>query len=310
MRQELDDVFGGPLSADPSIALPGNVVGTVEKTGPLHRVEFVIELIGQTSVPAHAAARLLDYDWYEALDRPRAWSMRSADTQWQRLISTKDGSFDSLAISWPIVRAKGNLGAMRARQLYDFATQFGEAISRKAAPIPPAADVDRMAADLDEIHRGLDVGVGIYFMPARGAISERDVWRTCAALGMEFEPSGAFAWKARNSRQPLFEVTPLGQFEAFSLGNARADVKHDALLMGFNVPLSPNPARAIEGLLKTGRHFCEKFGGRLIDDSERFVDAAMAGQIIQEVSSAIQHLTDAKVAPGSSEARLLFALED
>ena len=310
MRQDLDDVFGGPLVGDPSIALPGNVIGTVEKPGPLHRVEFVVELVGQASVPAHAAARLLDYDWHSALDNPRAWSMRSSDTSWQRLIATKDGSFDSLAMSWPIIRANGNIGTRRARELYDFATQFGEAIGRRAAPFPPAEDVDRLAADLDEIHRGLDVGVGIYFVPSRGRISERDVWRTCASLGMEFEPAGSFAWKARNARQPLFEITPIGTYESFSLGNAKADAQHEGLLFGFNVPLSPQPARAIEGLLRSGRHFCEKFGGRLIDDSDRFVDAATAGQIIREVTSAIEHLTQAKVAPGSSEARLLFDLDE
>ncbi len=63
--------FGSP---NPGVALPPPASLT-EKSGPLHRVELVIEIVGPKSMPAKSVAALLQPDWFRALGEPRMWVM-------------------------------------------------------------------------------------------------------------------------------------------------------------------------------------------------------------------------------------------
>lgn len=299
--------FGGQFPSDPRIALKRNVPVPPRKTGPLHRVEYVVEFVGPKSIPAIAAARILDFDWYSALDQPKIWAMRSSDPNWERLSGSRDGSYDSLAISWPLVNQNNLLPAPRATELLQIANQFGAAIERHAYPRPLPEDVPVIAQDLYTIRESLDAGVSLVFDPSRPTVSEEDLWRACAALGLQMTPDGAFAWIAEGADEPLFEVRPVGITDRFTLAAVQRGQVHDGATIGFSIPRCPNPAKAVEGALTAARYFCETIGGRVLDDSDRFVDRTVASDIITTVTTVLATFKEAQLEPGSEEARRLFA---
>lgn len=302
-----DDLFGGPLLPDPKIELPGAIPVPAWKNGPLPRIEFTIEMVGPYSVPAHAAARILDQDWYVALGHPQAWAMRPSDTKWDVLTGDKNGSYDSLALSWPIARPDGDLKTKAAVLLEKTTHHFAEAVNRRAVCLPRIEDVDYLSMDLRRVLANLDIGLCLTFHPTRRIVSELEIWRTCAALGLQFSPDGSFVYRVRGSELALFEVLPLGPVEKFSLGNVQAGVQHEGVSIGCSIPMCPNPEKAIEGALRTARAFCERIGGKATDDEGRFVDAAVAQSLIEQAQHANKLFEQAQLVPGSPEAVRLFS---
>jgi len=303
---EIEQLFGGPLQPDARYRLPGSVPIPARKFGPLPRIEFTIELVGPYSVPASAAARLLDQDWYLALGQPKLWAMRPSDTHWETLSGDKNGSYDSLALSWPILGADGELKTRAAVLLEKTVEPFAAAINRRSVSMPRAEDVDYLGMDLRKASAMLDIGLCLTYIPARGTISEADIWRTCRAHNLSFAPDGTFVWNVSGTDLPLFEVLPLGPVPRFSLGNVQASIQHPGLTIGIHIPVCPNPEKAIEGALRLGRNLCESYGGMVTDDSDRFVDSAIAKNLIEECQHAVRLLLQAKLPPGSAECVRLF----
>jgi hypothetical protein len=305
--QELEAFFGRPLAPDPRFALAGSVSAPAVKTGPIPRIEFTIEFVGPYSVAASAAGRLVDPDWYGALGQPQAWAMRPSDTRWEPLTGDRNGSYDSLALSWPIVRPDGYLSDRAATLLEQSAAHFAHAINRKIVSLPHIQDLNGLGSDLARALDELDIGFCLTFLPSQGTVSEAAIWEQSAAHGLQFSPQSAFVWHPKGAAFPLFEVLPFGQFERFSLANVKSGVRHEGVTIGFSVPTCPNPERAIEGALRFGRNLCENLGGRILDDSDRFVDKAAAESIIRECQHAVSLLNQAKLTPGSAEAVRLFS---
>src|ERR1700679_3887816 len=108
--------FDPPLGPDPELALSEPAV-TPYPSGPAHRAQYVIELVGPRSVPASAAAQLWTQSWQNALGRPEIYCMSPADTSWQPMTDRKDGSYDSIALCWDMVSPLGRLNSQSANQL-------------------------------------------------------------------------------------------------------------------------------------------------------------------------------------------------
>src|SRR5579872_4267007 len=125
--------FGVP---DPRIALPSPRL-VAPKMGPLHAVEFVIEIVGPRTMSAAAAGVLAQPNWFQALGQPNIWVMAPMDTTWQPLAASVTGSYDSLALTWPILGSNGTLTADSAQRLADTAERFAVTVERRALPMPP-----------------------------------------------------------------------------------------------------------------------------------------------------------------------------
>ncbi|CAN5629124.1 hypothetical protein BH11ARM2_BH11ARM2_05650 [soil metagenome] len=301
------DDFGVPLLRDPKIALPESVALPKKKVGPLHRVEFVVEMAGPRTATAAAVSRLLDYDWYTALGHPRLWGMRPSDETWQPLAASHDGAYDSVALSYPMVRLDGKLDVGSALRVEERANEFATLINRRAIGVPKASEVGAIARDLENIRDNLDAGVSFAFSPSRGRVLEKDLWIIFAAMGLQFGSSGNFEYRPFGADRGLFEALPIGgASEKFSLASVQAGAQHEGVSLGFRLPTCPNPIRAIEGLLRTGRALCERVGGRLLDEDSRFVDGKIAQRAINDVTAADATLRRAGIEPGSAEAILLW----
>lgn len=300
------DLFGVPLKPDPAVALPPAPRPVPAKPGPLHRVEFVIELVGPRSVPALAASRLLDPDWQGALGNPRVHAMRASDLQWQPLTGAKDGSYDSLALSWPFLGERGSLGEPAGATLMQTAERFAQPISRRAVAIPPPADIDVQVRDLQRLREILDVGVALVYGPYSGQISERELWIACARLGLGFSPEGSFDWRSDPASPPLVSVTPIGISEAFSLAGVQQGRTFEGATIGFSVPRCPDPRAALDAAFRIADVLAARLKGVVFDDEGRPASARIRGEMAQALEQGLGLFGQANLAPGSAEARTLF----
>ncbi len=301
------DPFGQPLQPDPSVALQTLDVVIPSKTGPLHKVQFVIEYVGPRTIPAPAAVHLLGADWYQALGHPALFAMRPADLHWQPLTNSTDGSYDSLAVCWDLITSRGQMSSKSARHLFQTAERFGPFIQRRAMPIPPPDDVSAIVKTLADIRDGLDIGFSVnVYGPAQG-FAERELWIVCARLGLAFASPGSFDWKLAGHAEPLFSVTPFGSTDAFSLANVQRGLHHPGVTIGFRLPLCPAPTQALAGAFHAAAIIARELHGQAIDEDDRPLSASVQAEYQANLREALTLFSHAGMTAGSPEAIRLFS---
>lgn len=302
-----DDLFGQPLVSDPTVALPPLDIVLPVKSGPLHKVQFVIEFVGPRSIPAPAAAHLLGAEWYQALGQPQLHAMRPADLHWQSLTPNTDGSYDSLALSWDLISAKGTFSSASAQHLFQTAERFAPFIQRRAVPLPIPADVKPVVDALLEVRDALDIGFALQVYGPPQGYAERNLWVTCARLGLSFGSEGSFDWNLPGASDPLFSITPFGTTDAFSLAGVQSGLHHEGVTIGFHLPICPAPAQALQGCFHAAQVFSRDLGGQVMDDDGRKLNDRVKDELRGNLREAISLFARAGMTTGSPEARKLFA---
>jgi len=303
----LPDLFGEPLKADPRVALQPLTLDLPLKTGPLHKVQFVIEFVGQRTVLAGQAAQLLGRDWFQALGRPNVHVMRPADLQWQPLTPAGDGSYDSLAMTWDLLGRTGNITSASAGHLLNLAEAFGPYIQRRAMAMPVPREVDGVVRALQHAKNALDIGFELTVMSSMGAFAERDIWVECARLGLEFSPTGSFDWKTPGHPSPLFSITPIGHTDSLSLANVQHNLSHVGLTLGFSLPLNPAPVQAMDGCFYVAEQIATRLKGRILDDANRELTERTKKDLHQNLMDGLSLFAKAGMTTGSAEAIALFS---
>lgn len=306
MSAGLPDLFGQPLKADPEVALQPLQLDLPLKSGPLHKIQFVIEFVGQRTVLAGNAAQLLSPDWYQALGHPKLHAMRPADLQWQPLTPSTDGSYDSLALTWDLLGKPGNITSVSAAHLLDLSEAFSPYIQRRAMAMPVPREVDGHVRALKEAKSMLDIGFELSVMASKGSFSEKDLWIECVRLGLEFSPIGSFDWKVPGHPFPLLSITPIGQTDAFSLANVQRGMAHAGVTIGFSLPMNVAPAQAIEGCFYVAERIALDMGGRILDDSDRELTERIKQELRQNLKQGLSLFARAGMITGSAETIGLF----
>jgi hypothetical protein len=301
---DIATVFGRPLQQDPAVAIAIPALHATEPSGPEHRVQFVVELVGPRSIPAASAAQLLSPHWFDSLGKPEIFAMGPSDRAWQTLNPGASGSYDSLALAWDMVSTNGQLTSASANHLFKVAESFGSQIQRRAMPLPPPADIDRTVATLVDIKEGLDIGVEVLIVPQVHEFLERDVWIALSELGFDLAPSGFFELRTPDGITVL-TVTPTGGRVSFTLGQVQQGVRHPGLLIGFNVPTSPAPEFALSALFSTADHICRALQGFAMTDEDQPLNASKS-QLQSYLGDGIGALKRVGIIPGSRAALKLF----
>ena len=305
MSDSVDAIFGRRLEADPEIALPRLPLSQPLKIGPLHKVQFVIEFVGPRSVLATQACLLLEPTWFHALGQPQMWAMRPADLRWQPLTAARDGSYDSIALTWDMVSELGQLTSATATQLYLTADRLTTQLGRRPMPLPEPASVDEAVRIVRHVVDSLDVGFSVTVV-SHSDFFERDIWIECARLGLEFSPAGSFDWRLTGHPSPLFSVVPFGEAESFSLRAVTSGVRHAGVTLGFNMPRCAAPRQALENCFIAAKHFCKTLGGTLFTDEQRPMTQDDFRHLTQSLDQAMLLFSHVGMTPGSSECLKLF----
>ena len=306
MSPGVPDLFGQPLLADPEIALQPLHLDVPLKSGPLHRIQFVIEFVGQRTVLAANAAQLLMPDWFEALGKPNLLAMRPADLQWQPLTPSPDGSYDSLAMTWDLLGRNGQISSASSAHLLELAEVFAPYIQRRAMAMPIPRDVDSTVKVLKEAKDMLDIGFEITVMSSTAAFAEKDLWIECVRLGLKFSSTGSFDWQLDGHPYPLFSITPIGQTDAFSLSNVQRNVSHVGVTIGFSLPLNAAPAQAIEACFYVAERIARDLNGVILDDSDRPLTESIKNELRDSLKQGIGLFSRAGMITGSAESIALF----
>src|SRR4051812_41249846 len=180
----LSEVFGDALQPDPAIALQPVQIPVRKRSGPMPRMQFVVEFVGPRSVSAGSAAALLSPQWYSALGDPQAFAMSAVDVEWQPLSATTAGSYDSLAIAWDLISDKGQLSTQSAQHLLATAEQFAAHIQRRAMPMPVPEDLPKAISQLKRVQDNFDAGVSLLVLANSQEVSEFELCVWCGKLGL------------------------------------------------------------------------------------------------------------------------------
>ena len=278
----------------------------IEPPGPLHKVQFVIEIVGPRTIPAASAMAILQPNWMASLGQPEVWAMAPADRQWKLLGQSPAPAYDSLALCWDLVSERGTLTSLSAQQLERMAGQFAAQIERRAIAIPVPSEVDHRVAHVSAIRESLDIGVTLIGLPREGAVPESGIWEAASQIGLTLSGRGQFELRQEGWDLPLLSMVPLGTADAFTLGAVHAKAAHPGLALGFRVPLSPSPAEVLE----VGFQVADALGERLLldwtDDLEVPLTAQHRDHMRHNLQQALAAFAQASLQPGSHEARRLF----
>jgi len=299
------DTFGGPLRADPALGLAEPIIPHL-KSGPLPKVQFVIEMAGPRTVLTSSASALLRPDWQKVLGQPQVWAMSPGDSAWHLLGSTSNLSLDSLALAWDMFGENGQLSAQSAGHLHEQAEKFAAQIGRRAMPMPMPDQVERLITHWGIVKENLDVGFSIAAV-AEAPMPERDIWRLCAAIGLQFGPKGSFDWIVEGWPGAMLSVTPL-EADAFSLAAVQEETAHTGVTIGFNVPRNPAPEAAFDALFMVAAQFERKLACKLYNESLEPLPTGSAEALKENLRQAIQLIEKAGLKPGCAEALKLFPI--
>lgn len=307
MTSGAPDYFGQPLKPDPAIALAPLDIHPPAKSGPLHKVQFVIEFVGPRSIPAPAAVHLLGNEWYSALGQPQIHAMRPADLHWHPLTNSTDGSYDSLALSWDFVSDRGQMNGKSAEHLFQVAERFGPFIQRRTIPLPVPQDVDKMVRAVVEIRDALDIGFALSVYAPNPGYLEKDLWILCSRLGLQFAPSGSFDWQVPGVSQPLLSVTPFGHSDIFALSGVQGAVRHEGVTIGFRLPMCLSPTQALDGCFYVAQAVSRELGGDVLDADDRRLSDKVKNEYRDNLKQALRMFSQAGMTTGSAEAVRLFS---
>ena len=267
------------------------------RTGPLPRIQWVVELVGPRSVAAADALRLLDPDWKGILGQPIVWAMAARDDRWQELLGHSATSFDSLALSWDLVDPRGSLTRTAAETLLARAAEFGEAVGRRALPLWPADETESRAKAAMRLTERLDGGFAVsaaFPLPR----SEPELLAWLASEGFD-SPDGEGGLEWRRPGHPAFlTATPTGEPFAFGFGTPV-----EGVTFGARVPLCPAPVEALEAAFDLTRSLVERYGGGRFDGEGEPLDER---RMRAELAGIVESMSRAKLEPGGAECRRLF----
>lgn len=302
----IPDIFGSPLQPDPTVALKP-FSPPVTKPGPVHKVQFVVELVGPRTMPADTVRACLTPQWKGALGDPEIYVMAAADDRWRTLqVGDQAVAYDSLAFAWDFVSPRGSLSIASAQSLLGVSEQFAKAISRRAMPLPPPADVEAAVKAVEDAAQDLDIGVGLSIFPRGDAIPEKSVWLACTALGLQVGGSGLFEWTVPGWEDPILTMSSLGPKETFSLAAVVAGDAHPGLSVGYRVARCPNPVAALEACLRIAAYFEQRLGTFTLDDSDEPLDERGRQRLIGYHGQAVAALRAVGLEPGSPSALKVF----
>ncbi len=260
---------------------------------PVRAAQFVVELVGQRTVPATQAMELLRPDWRGAMGQPELWAMRPADTVWSPLRAAQFGSYDSISLAWDLVTPVGDMSSASADHLVATAERFANSLGRRAIPLTASKDVPGEVRRLRAAQDSLDAGMAVLLVAPR-AVAVSGFGGELERLGITAFGDGEWGWFGEGHPEPLFAATP---FEA---------PMTDGLTLGFRLARCPDPNVAMEGL------FCvvdDRAGSGLaaFDEDRKPLMPTMREALRQGARAASQALESVGLRPGSWAALKVFA---
>lgn len=292
-----------PVTPPPAPVLPD---------GPHPPTEFIVDIAGAARAEAVAAEIVRA----ECAAQKRAgmgllhlWAARRGrENQWRALDEFPDDApITALALTWELT-ALFTTGGAAAAELAGYilrAVALAQSVGWSATPRESPADAAARAARLIALKIQFARSVEMRILPAGRAFSDRAVWRTLYALGLEWGAGDLFHWFG-GAEIPLFTVSGLGHPTIFLPERAAEGEGAAGLSLAFELPLSPAPLEIYDRMSVALSYLRQKLNGRPLTPDGSELDADRLHDDREALFDAVQEMSRAGIAPGSPDARRLF----
>lgn len=306
MREaELFKFAGERFDVVPAAALkPISLPPFSPDVGPYHKVQYVIEIVGPSLIPAATAHHFLERRARASLGTPEIYVMTPGQKRWAALWSgDQSPAYDSLAFAWDLVSSRGPLRAEAASELMRRVEEVARAIQRRAIPLRTPEECAAAAENLLNVKESLDIGMDASIEPAVDTYHALDVIRAAYVLGFTLKDSGLLEWRQQGWPEALLTMYPLGAAEEF---DPKKHPEISGIGIGFSVPCNPSPQEALERLFEAASKMQNAIGGRLRDEDGIEIDDPRKRAIFDALEGSLNAFQGIGLTPGSAEALRLF----
>ena len=315
----------GPAEPEPVLAVMaeeavGDAIPAVEEAAPAAempaapvldgscalldvRSDFIIEL--HLAEPSPAAA--LDGLWQRKFDfgKPvQVCGLTLAGRQWERAIAESQTLYERFRIALQLVDRGGAISAAKLADFRDLVLGVAKQIRADTA-VPDVDETHRRAAELDAFCAEVDQMVGINLVPpGERLLPGARIAQAAALHGMTLEADGAFhALDAQGN-------------SAFSLINqdSRPFQHHTLETFGtpgitllLDVPRVEDPAVQFDQMVRVAHELAGELQVNLVDDHRVVLSDNGLARIREQIAAVDAKMRDNGIAPGSAQARRLFA---
>lgn len=265
--------------------------------------DFIIEL--RLAEPSPAA--VLDGLWQRKFDfgKPVQVCGLTLNAQhWERAIAESQTLYERFRIAVQLVDRGGAISAAKLGDFRDLVLGIARHINADST-VPDVHETHQHAVELDAFCAEVDQMVGINLVPpGERQLNGSRIAQAASMLGMSLEADGAFhaldaqghsLFSLINHDSKPFQHHTL---ETFSTGGV-------TLLL--DVPRVPHPAQLFDRMVETAREFARELQVNVVDDRRVVLSDSGLGIIRDQIGAVEVKMAEHGIAPGSAQARRLFA---
>ena len=315
----------GPAEPEPALAVMaeeavGDAIPVVEEAAPAAempanpvldgscallevRSDFIIEL--HLAEPSPAA--VLDGLWQRKFDfgKPvQVCGLTLAGRQWERAIAESQTLYERFRIALQLVDRGGAISAAKLADFRDLVLGVAKQIRADTA-VPDVDETHRRAAELDAFCAEVDQMVGINLVPpGERLLPGARIAQAAALHGMTLEADGAFhaldaqghsAFSLINQDNRPFQHHTLETFGT------------PGLTLLLDVPRVEDPAVQFDQMVRIAHELAGELQVNLVDDHRVVLSDNGLARIREQIAAVDAKMRDNGIAPGSAQARRLFA---
>ncbi len=265
--------------------------------------DFIIEL--RLAEPSPAA--VLDGLWQRKFDfgKPVQVCGLTLNAQhWERAIAESQTLYERFRIAVQLVDRGGAISAAKLGDFRDLVLGIAKHIKADST-VPDVHETHQRAVELDTFCADVDQMVGINLVPpGERQLNGSRIAQVASLLGMSLEADGAFhaldaqghsLFSLINHDSKPFQHHML---ETFSTGGV-------TLLL--DVPRVLHPAELFDRMLETAREFARELQVNVVDDRRVVLSDGGLNLIRDQITAVEAKMAEHGIAPGSAQARRLFA---
>lgn len=265
--------------------------------------DYIAVLSCKSPVGGHALAPL----WQNRFDfgkRVHVCGLNAARGTWEKVIAESPLSYSRFKLALQLVDRSGAVSELRLGDFRDLVRDIAAQLQAEAE-LPDVAAAGARALELDGFCAEVDQMIGLNILPSGERIfSGGEVASVAGQHGMSLQADGAFHLLDAHGHTVFslgnYDNTP---FQHHTLGQMWIN----GLTLLLDVPRVEQPTQRFDEMAVLARQLAMDLHAVMVDDNRVALGEPGIAQIRKQVAAIESRMLSGKVAPGSAQARRLFA---